>query len=144
LGTAIDLSTVGKRDGVTAHKLFARVGRSGWAGLYRKRTGQGLILRFDPSALPFLGLWICSGAWPDMGTEKQYTVALEPTTSNADSLASAEQHGTARSLAARRRCQWRLELRLLEASSPLSFEAFCAKAIASASNPELAAYSRTP
>jgi hypothetical protein len=144
LGTAIDLSTVGKRDGVTAHKLFARVGRSGWAGLYRKRTGQGLVLRFDPTALPFLGLWICSGAWPETGTEKQYTVALEPTTSNVDSLASAEQNGTARSLGARRRCQWRLELRLLEASSPLSFEAFCAKAIASASNPEPAAYPQTP
>jgi hypothetical protein len=139
LGTAINLSTVGKRDGVTAHKLFARMGRFGWAGLYRKRTGQGLVLRFDPSALPFLGLWICSGAWPETETEKQYTVALEPTTSSVDSLASADQNGTARSLGARRRCQWRLELRLLEASSPLSFEAFCAKAIASASNSEPAA-----
>jgi hypothetical protein len=144
LGTTIDLSTVEKRDGVTAHKLFARAGRSGWAALYRKRTGAGLILCFDPSALPFLGLWICSGAWPETGAKKQYTVALEPTTSNVDSLASADQNGTSRSLVARERCQWRLELRLLEASSPLSFEAFCAQAIASASNPEPAAYSQTP
>jgi Domain of unknown function (DUF5107) len=136
LGATADLSTVGTRDGATAHKLFARVGRSGWAGLYRKRTGQGLVLRFDPSALPFLGLWICSGAWPETGAEKQYTVALEPTTSNVDSLASAVQNGTARSLSARERCQWRLELQLLEASSPLSLEAFCASAIANASNPE--------
>jgi hypothetical protein len=144
LGTTIDLSTVGKRDGETAHKLFARAGRSGWAGLYRKRTGTGLILCFDPSALPFLGLWICSGAWPETGAEKQYTVALEPTTSNVDSLASAEQNGTAQSLAARERSQWSLGLRLLEASSPLSFEAFYAKAIASASNPKPSAYSQTP
>jgi hypothetical protein len=144
LGTTTDLSIVEKRDGVTAHKLFARAGRSGWAGLYRKRTGMGLILCFDPCALPFLGLWICSGAWPERGERKQYTVALEPTTSNVDSLASAEQNGTAQSLPARERCQWRLELRLLETSSPLSFEAFRAKAIASASNPEPAAYLQTP
>jgi hypothetical protein len=132
LGTTIDLSTLGKRDGATAHKLFARVGRSGWAGLYRKRTGQGLVLHFDSIALPFLGLWICLGAWPAIGANKQYTVALEPTTSNVDSLASAEQNGTARSLAARERCQWTLGLRLLEASSPLSFEAFSAQALRSA------------
>jgi hypothetical protein len=144
LGTTIDLSTVGKRDGVTAHKLFAPAGRSGWAGLYRKRTGTGLILSFDPTALPFLGLWICSGAWPEAGEKKQYTVALEPTTSNVDSLATAEKNATARSLSARERCQWRLELRLLEASSPLSFETFCAQAIASASTPAPAAYSQTP
>ena len=144
LGTAIDLSTVGKRDGVTAHKLFARVGRSGWAGLYRKRTGQGLVLRFDP--LPSHSL-AC-------GFAQEHGRRREPR-SNTRSHWN-QQHRTL--IPWRRqnkmgplevwllaeRCQWRLELRLLEASSPLSFEAFCAKAIASASNPEPAAYSQTP
>jgi hypothetical protein len=128
---------------VTAHKLFARLGKSGWAALYRKRRGQGLVLRFAPSALPFLGLWVSLGAWPEMGVEKQYTVALEPTTSNVDSLAAAEQNGTARSLGARERCQWRLELQLLGTSSPLKFDDFRASAIASSSNRELGAYSQT-
>jgi hypothetical protein len=40
---------------VTAHKLFARVGRSGWAGLYRKTTGQGLVLRLIPQLSHSLG-----------------------------------------------------------------------------------------
>jgi hypothetical protein len=142
-GAVIDLSTVGEKDGITAHKLFVRVGRSGWAALYRKRTCQGLVLRFAPSALPFLGLWVSLGAWPEMGVEKQYTVALEPTTSNVDSLAAAEQNGTARSLGARERCQWRLELQLLGTSSPLKFDDFRASAIASSSNRELGAYSQT-
>jgi hypothetical protein len=140
-GAVMDLSKVGEKDGVTAHKLFARMGKSGWSALYRHKTGQGLVLRFDPTALPFLGLWICSGAWPEAGVEKQYTVALEPTTSNVDSLASAERNGTARRLGTREHCQWRLELQILGASSPLSFEDFCASAAASASTPIPVAYS---
>jgi len=120
----VDLSRVGEKDGRTAHKLFARMGKSGWGALYREKVGQGLVARFDPSALPFLGMWICAGAWPAMGVEKQYTVALEPTTSNVDSLASAERNGTARSLGARERCRWKLEIQLVGASSCLSFDDF--------------------
>jgi hypothetical protein len=123
-GIVKDLSAIEEKDGVTAYKLFARVERSGWGALYRHKTGQGLLLRFDPSALPFLGLWICSGAWPERGVEKQYTVALEPTTSDADSLAEAEFNGTARHLAAHEHCEWRLEVQLLGASESLNFDAF--------------------
>jgi hypothetical protein len=126
LGAVVDLSRVGEKDGKTAHKLFARMRKSGWGALYREKVGQGLVVRFDPNALPFLGMWICAGAWPATGVEKQYTVALEPTTSNVDSLASAIRNGTARTLEARERCRWKLEIQLIGASSRLSFEDFCA------------------
>jgi hypothetical protein len=131
----VDLSRVGERDGTTAHKLFARMGKSGWGALYRERVGQGLVVRFDPSTLPFLGIWICAGAWPAMGIERQYTVALEPTTSNVDSLTSAECNGSACSLGARDRCRWRLEIQLVGASSCLSFEDFHAVVNSSSSTP---------
>jgi hypothetical protein len=124
----MDLSKVGERDGITAHKLFAQMGNAGWAALYRKKIRQGLAIRFNPSALPFLGIWICLGAWPEMGVEKQYTVALEPTTSNTDSLLSAEQNGTARQLDARERCRWRLEVELLGADVPIDLKDFRASA----------------
>lgn len=127
-GAAIDLSHVGEQDGVTAHKLFARDGQSGWCALYRHKTGRGLVLRFDPSALPFLGLWLCSGAWPETDAEKQYAVALEPTTSDDDSLASAERKGTARRLGPGESYLWRVEFEVLGLDSPLSYEDFCAKA----------------
>jgi len=127
-GAIIDLSEVVDKDGITAHKLFARMGNVGWGGLYRRRVDQGLILRFDPSTLPFMGIWICSGAWPENGTKKQYTVALEPTTSNRDSLASALHHGTACRLGGQEHFRWRLELQLAGASSPISFEDFRAVA----------------
>ncbi len=135
LGTTMDLGKVGEKDGLTAHKLFARMGKLGWGALYREKIGQGLVVRFDPSVLPFIGLWICSGAWPEDGVEKQYTVALEPTTSNADSLASADDYGTARCLNAREHCRWKLEIQLVGASMPVNFKDFCASANANASTP---------
>jgi hypothetical protein len=138
-GVLVDLGRVGEKDGRTAHKLFARMGESGWGAVYREKVGQGLVVRFDPNALPFLGMWICSGAWPTTGLQKQYTVALEPTTSNLDSLASAAHNGTARSLGARERCQWKLEIQLIGASSSLSFDEFCAAVSSISSTPEPAA-----
>jgi hypothetical protein len=123
-GTSADLSRVEAIDGVTAYKVFAPMGKAGWASLYRQRTGQGLLFRFDPSELPFLGLWICNGAWPDRGDKRQYTVALEPTTADFDSLATAHRESRAHSLGGRGSRQWRLEIQLLGASSPLSAEQF--------------------
>ena len=134
-GLVADLSTVGEKDGVTAHKLFATMDKSAWAALYRAKAAQGLVLRFDQSALPFLGIWISSGAWPEEGQEKQYTVALEPTTSSVDSLASAESNGTARKLTPRGRCQWRIEIELVGASSSVNFESFRSYVSLTPSNP---------
>lgn len=126
-GLTTDLSIVGEKDGVTAHKIFAPMDTAAWGALYRAELAQGLVFRFDQTALPFLGIWICSGAWPNEKQNKQYTVALEPTTSNVDSLAEAENNGTARSLAPRDRCQWRIEIQLVEASSFAEFESLCSK-----------------
>jgi hypothetical protein len=134
-GGVVDLSRVGERDGTTAHKLFARMDKSGWGALYREKVGQGLVVRFDARALPFLGMWICAGAWPEIGVEKQYTVALEPTTSNVDSLMSAERNGTVRCLGARESCRWKLDIQLVGASSCLSFEDFHAVVSSSSSTP---------
>jgi galactose mutarotase-like enzyme len=126
-GLMTDLSRVGEKDGVTAHKIFAPMETATWGALYRTKLAQGLVFRFNQTALPFLGIWICSDAWPQERQDKQYTVALEPTTSNVDSLADAERNGTARSLAPRDGCQWRIEIQLVEASSLAEFESLCSK-----------------
>jgi galactose mutarotase-like enzyme len=139
--TTVDLSRVEASDGVTAYKLFAQMGKAGWASLYRRRTGQGLVFRFDPAVMPFLGLWICSGAWPECGDKKQYTIALEPATADFDSLAAAHRNGRAYSLGGRGSRHWRLEVQLLGASSPLSAEEFtrrCVRNITPSSAPALA------
>jgi hypothetical protein len=132
-GITTDLSSVSERDGKTSHKLFARLRGSGWGALYRREFGQGLVVRFDSNALPFLGLWICAGAWPSTGVAKQYTVAIEPTTSDSDSLESAVRNGTSRTLNAREHFRWRLDFELIGASESVDavdFESFyCCKAL---------------
>lgn len=120
-GETIDLSTVPPEDGVTAYKLFARMGVSGMATLYRPRLQQGLAFHFDPSKLPYLGLWMSAGAWPQSRQVRQYTVAIEPTTSPRDSLSDAVAEGSACVLAGGGRTAWKVSLQLLGASFPYSF-----------------------
>jgi galactose mutarotase-like enzyme len=90
-----DLSVVRSPDGLSADKLFAGPLLEGVCGLFRPSLGEGLRLRFDPAALPYLGIWICHGAWPAGGGRKQHTVALEPTTCDRDALDNARADGTA-------------------------------------------------
>jgi hypothetical protein len=123
-GAVIDLSIVPERDETTALKLFARMRSSGWCALYRKELGQGLLVRFNPNVLPYAGLWICAGAWPSVGTAKQYTVAIEPTTSDSDSLISVAQRGTSRTLNARELFSWRVEFQLIGATQSIDFDDF--------------------
>jgi hypothetical protein len=123
-GSPIDLNVLGIQDGVTAHKLFVSMGKQGWAGLYRHTARQGLVVRFDPLVLPFMGIWICYGAWPEEGLAKQYTVALEPTTSNTDSLSAAVQNGTHASLEAQQSLSWSLQFDLLGGFLPIALDQF--------------------
>jgi hypothetical protein len=139
LGTTRNLSIMPKRDGTTALKFFARMGGSGWCALYRKELGQGLVLRFDPNALPFVGLWICAGAWPAEGVAKQYTVAIEPTTSKADSLEAAVRNQTSRTLNARQHFRWRLDLQLIGGAEHVDFERFSTEACSKSSGTDHAA-----
>jgi hypothetical protein len=111
---ADDLSLVRPPDGLTADKLFAGPLSNGSCGIFRASSAEGLALRFDPTVLPYLGLWICYGAWPAQGPGKQYTVALEPTTSDRDSLHEARAHGTALVLGPGERRQWQLTFEFVD------------------------------
>ena len=106
-----DLSVVGLPDGLHADKLFAGPLQTGWCGLLRPALDEGVELTFS-SVLPYLGMWICSAAWPETGVAKQYTVALEPASAPCDSLADAERNGSAWKLAPGERRTWRLRFRL--------------------------------
>jgi hypothetical protein len=107
-----DLSVVGPPDGLQADKIFAGPLTDGWCALVRPSADEGLELTFSTDALPYLGLWICGGAWPDSGPRKQYTVAFEPTGAPHDSLADAENEGSAWQLAPGERRAWTLRFRI--------------------------------
>jgi galactose mutarotase-like enzyme len=108
-----DLSLVGPPDGTQADKLFAGPLRTGWCALFRPSLGEGVELTFSADVLPYLGLWICRTAWPETARNKQYTVAFEPASAPHDSIAAAEQDGTAWRLLPGERREWTLTFRLI-------------------------------
>jgi galactose mutarotase-like enzyme len=110
--TGEDLSVVGPPDGLQADKVFAGPLAEGWCALVRPSLDEGIELTFTTDVLPYLGLWICRAAWPESGSAKQYTVAVEPASAPSDSLADAERQGTAWRLAPGERRTWTLRFRL--------------------------------
>jgi len=134
--TPIDLSRVGAFDGKTAYKLFAGPLQSGICGIYRAKLQIGILFHFDPRAVPFAGLWISQGAWPESGTAsretRQYTVALEPTTAPLDSLKGAIEQGHGRHLAPGETFCWQLRLEIAGAAHPVSMDELLAAAAVNA------------
>lgn len=112
-----DLSVIGPPDGSQADKLFTGAMREGWCSLFRPAIQEGVAVTFSADALPYLGMWICRAAWPEGGVARQYTVAFEPASAPHDSLAAAEQDGTAWQLAPGERRHWSLRFALIDTPS---------------------------
>jgi len=126
-GGAVDLSRVEAVSAGTAEMLYTDRLQSGWCGLYRARHGLGIRLRFDPRLLPYLGLWLCFGGWPeDESRPIQYAVAFEPTVAPRGTLASALENRQAPVLAAQESFDFDM---VLEQIGPalLTYEAFVAQ-----------------
>ena len=93
----------------TAEMFYTARLDEGRCGLWRRATGELLEVSFDTAKLPYLGLWICYGGWPDQNDgPRQYAVALEPTTSACNTLAEAQQNGSAVELGAGCICEWQV------------------------------------
>jgi galactose mutarotase-like enzyme len=88
-GARTDLSVVQRAASAIGDKLFAGPlsATENWCALERPMLGARIWVGFDPAATPYLGLWICSGGWPERSGQKQMCVALEPSTAPVDSLA---------------------------------------------------------
>jgi hypothetical protein len=107
-----DLSLVEGPDAAFALKAYARCEGPARAEVLGEEGG--LALSWDGADLPALGLWMSWGGWPAdpaLGAPV-HQLALEPTTSPADDLASAGP--TARRLPAGGRAAWRVDLTLTD------------------------------
>jgi len=103
----LDLA-LGPEAGTAAMFYSSRLGE-GICGIYREASGQVLELSFDHRCLPFLGIWLCYGGWPNEGNGPfQYAVALEPTTASCNTLCKAQQIGADISLDAGEIFDWEI------------------------------------
>ena len=107
----------------TAEMLYSRRLTNGWAAVYRTSIRQGIVVRFRTEALPYLGVWLCYGGWPEgAGEPRQYAIALEPTTAPYGTLSEAAKRGTAIELAPQG--EFRFEIAFCVSHRDLSRESF--------------------
>jgi galactose mutarotase-like enzyme len=90
-----ELDVVRSSDAGTAEMFYTESLHDGRCALYRSAQQQALLLSFDTTMLPSLGVWLCYGGWPGGDGAQQYAVALEPTTSPYNTLIEAQRHGSA-------------------------------------------------
>jgi galactose mutarotase-like enzyme len=88
-GGETDLSMAQWPESGIGDKLFAGrlTASENWCALERPKAGVRIKVSFNPTATPYLGLWICYGGWPERSGPKQICAAMEPTTVPVDSLA---------------------------------------------------------
>jgi galactose mutarotase-like enzyme len=88
-----DLSIVQPKETGFAGKFFSEKLQTGLAGIYRKQTDESLLFEFDTAEIPYLGIWLCYGGWPENSENKDLTAALEPCIGRPDSLEKAIKWG---------------------------------------------------
>ena len=113
-GEKVKLSRAGNVSDNIGDKLYAAAPHEGWAQIERRRAGLRVRVGFDPGLLPWLGLWLCYGGWPEGQARRQQCVALEPCTAPGDSLAEALEKGWARVLAPGQSVVWWMTIAVSE------------------------------
>lgn len=105
-----DMGTVEPMDARWMFKAYAAANGAVEAGV----TGSNgtISFAFDGSQMPFLGLWLDYGAWPEGAPVHQ--IAIEPTTAAADHLDGAISNGQVRHLAPGKTQNWTVAIRLLD------------------------------
>lgn len=117
------LNVAKPRDAGTAEMLYTARLREGRCGVYRAVHRQMLLVTFDATVLPFLGIWLCYGGWPGGAGAQQYAVALEPTTSPHNTLANAQRHKDAILLKPDAVFAWEISFQIGEPEDDLSTSA---------------------
>jgi len=95
-----------------AAKLFSNRLSEGRVGIYKKQSDESLLFSFDVNQVPYLGIWLCYGGWPEGDTPDDYTLAVEPCSSRPDSLEKACQWGEQQKISPSTIKCWQLELQV--------------------------------
>lgn len=104
------LDIAGRKDDGIAEMLYVEDLRKGWCALDRQQYKLRLVMEFDLEKLPYLGLWLCYGGWPEASEPKQYAVAFEPTVAPCGSLKEAIASDKAAILPAGQTIRWQTRI----------------------------------
>jgi hypothetical protein len=120
----VDLSIALHGGADVADMLYTSRLAAGRCGIYRSALSRGIALHFDPVCLPYLGLWLCYGGWPEDSEHRQVAVALEPTVAPRGSLEDAVRDGIAPTLASYETRAWGIEFHIVGLAGAISEEQF--------------------
>lgn len=109
-GMEADVSAASGIQAGTGDMLFTEAPAEGWAALDRLREGIRIEVRFNPQEIPYLGLWLCYGGWPEGKIARQQCVAIEPCTAARSSLTEAIDCLEACSLAPGTVAEWKMQI----------------------------------
>jgi galactose mutarotase-like enzyme len=110
-GQAVDLSLMGPRDRLAMDKIYSDRLAQGWTALYTPSHQQYVAMTFDPAAVPYVGIAMMRGGWPEEG-EPSCSVILEPCTGWPDRLDIAIPRGAAMTIPASATARWSVSLHL--------------------------------
>lgn len=109
-GRTVELNRVAPPSTGTADKLFTGPLSEGVCGIFLPSKNESIAFRFDLRLVPYVGLWICQGGWPESRADKQFTVALEPCSGRPDSLVEAIRRNECVALAGSTTLRWWMEI----------------------------------
>jgi hypothetical protein len=110
----IDFNYVQEKELGFAAKLFTKRLTQGKAGIYKQETDESLLFSFDVNQVPYLGIWLCYGGWPEGDFPKEYTLALEPCSARPDSLEKACKWDDQQQISPSTIKCWQLEINISE------------------------------
>ncbi len=109
-GQPIDLSLMGPRDQGDIEKLFVHGLPAGWVAALDEETGDYTAFLFDHRQLPYVGMAINRGAWPD--EDPAFSLILEPCSGWPDDLSVAIAQGDYVTLEANGTLEWTVHWRM--------------------------------
>jgi len=105
-----NFSEIQNRTSDIAVKAFTNPSNVSAAGIYRHHTDESLLFAFDNKKIPYLGIWLCYGGWPEDMKIKDFTVALEPARGGLDLLSDAKKDNKAFEIQPGEKQKWELEI----------------------------------
>jgi hypothetical protein len=109
-GQMVTLNKVTSATGGSAEKLFTPRLSKGFCGMFLPRANESIAFHFDTRVVPYVGIWICQGGWPDNRASKDFTAALEPCNGRPDSLNDAIHRNECATLVGKGSTQWWMEI----------------------------------
>lgn len=110
-GETVDLSQLGPTNVPWTDKVFSTRLPFGWAALFDEETEDYLAYTFNPAEIPYVGLAVIRGEWPEAGPPV-HVVVLEPCTGGPDRVDLAIVRGEHQIVPANGTLSWRFAVHL--------------------------------